>query len=592
MNRFYEKSLSILLLLLVFSGAFVNIYDYDVWFHIKAGEYMLQNLVVLSTDVFSYTALGSPWVAHEWLFEVLLYIVFAVGSFTGVALFKALILCATFALYLRHFSRSSLNLFVGTVLLTLASILARERFIERPELITYLFSAAFIVMLETIRRNRTGFIRWREERLWLFPALMVLWANFHSGAIFAIAICGAYASGEILSALKRELISGKKRGVREILCESIKIRVFFTLLVVTFIVGFINPNTYQVYTYPFLALDISAQSGLNLAEYTKPLWALDSLFFISLIISAVIIVVNIIFNSRNVVIAHVMLFIFFSTLALKYNRNIAIWAIVVVPFVAFYIEEIISFWPSVIPKSPFKGEGLGPRAGRPKRVGKLRKLAYLLAVIVSVSMAAPFFVRSIEAGRWGPGIEEGRFPEAAVQFLDAHSIDGNMYNSYEFGGYLLWRSYPERMVYIDGRSDIYTDLLMEQRKFAILGFEKLVEHYDINYLIMSYSPSTVKYVNPNPVFGRELALVWFDDVSMLYLRRTRENAELIRRFEYKYVRPTDLGLNYTDLSGPALLKAELERKIREDREGARAKILLKRLYEKFQAPRTPRKSAK
>jgi hypothetical protein len=102
---------------------------------------------------------------------------------------------------------------------------------------------------------------------------------------------------------------------------------------------------------------------------------------------------------------------------------------------------------------------------------------------------------------------------------------------------------------------------------------------------MSYSPSTAKYIDPNPVFGRELALVWFDDVSMVYLRRTSENRELIRRFEYKYARPTDLSLSYTDLSEPALLKAELERKIREDKEGRRAKILLKRLYEKFQAPR-------
>ncbi|MBE9531353.1 MAG: hypothetical protein IME98_00940, partial [Proteobacteria bacterium] len=84
MNRHFEKSISILLLLLVFSQAFVNIYDYDVWFHIKAGEYMLSNFEILSRDVFSYTALDSPWVAHEWLFEVLLYIIAAIGSLVAV----------------------------------------------------------------------------------------------------------------------------------------------------------------------------------------------------------------------------------------------------------------------------------------------------------------------------------------------------------------------------------------------------------------------------------------------------------------------------------------------------------------------------
>lgn len=581
MEKYYKKSLSILLLLLVFSQVFVNIYDYDVWFHIKAGQYMLSNFEILNTDVFSYTALGSTWVAHEWLFEVLIYIISALGTLTAVTLFKTLVICAIFALYLRHFSRNSISAPVTILVLTLVSILARERFLERPEIISYLFCAFFIVAYEKLRANRTGFISWKDDRLWLFPVLMVLWANFHSGAIFAIAICGAYASCEILSALVSGLFGANKKPLGEILFSSVKIRVFFTLLIVTFLVGFINPNTYHVYTYPFLALDISSQTGLNLAEYTKPVWARDSLFFIMFGLSVLIILVNIIFNRRAVRIAHVMLFIFFSALALKFNRNIAIWAIVVSPFVAFYIEEIISWWPSVVPKHPFKGEGFKEETADVRRSGRVRPFIHAAAIIISIAMIVPFWAEAVEGGWWGPGIKEGRFPEGAVEFLDENSIGGNMYNSYEFGGYLMWRSYPERMVYIDGRSDIYTDLLMEQKKFSILGFEKLVERYDINYLIFSYSKTTSDYINPNPVFGRELALVWFDDVSLVYLRRTPENSELIRRYEYRYVRPTDLGLRFTDLSEPARLAAELERNIKENPGGWRAEAILNNLYKRF-----------
>jgi hypothetical protein len=277
--------------------------------------------------------------------------------------------------------------------------------------------------------------------------------------------------------------------------------------------------------------------------------------------------VNIIFNRRAVAIAHVTLFIFFSLLALKYNRNIAIWAIVVVPFVAFYIEEIISWWPSFVPDA--------------RSPGKLKPILSALAIIISIAMVVPFTLEAKSGGWWGPGIKEDRFPEGAIRFLDDHSVGGNMYNSYEFGGYLLWRSFPQRKVYIDGRSDIYTDLLMEQRKLSILGFEKLVEKYNINYLIMSFSESTSRYVNPNPVFGQELALVWFDDVSMVYLKRKAENSALINRYEYKYVRPGDLNLTFTDLTSPALLAAELKRNINEDPDNWRARVLLKNLYKKF-----------
>ncbi|MBE9531987.1 MAG: hypothetical protein IME98_04190, partial [Proteobacteria bacterium] len=577
-------SISILLLLLVFSQAFVNIYDYDVWFHIKAGEYMLSNFEILSRDVFSYTALDSPWVAHEWLFEVMLYIIAAIGSLVAVTVFKAAVICAIFALYLRHFRRISISMPVTIVFLTLASLLARERFIERPEIISYLFSAAFIVMLETIRRNRTGLISWKDDRLWLFPVLMVLWANFHSGAIFAIAICGAYASGEILSSLAKGLFGANKMSLKEIIGGSVKLRVFFSIFIAIFFVGFLNPNTLHVYTYPFLALDISSQTGLNLAEYTKPLWARDSLFFISFAISLIIILINIIFNRRAIVLAHMMLYIFFSALALKFNRNIAIWAIVVVPFIAFYFEEIISWWSAVSPSHPFKGEGLKVARGEKLPVrggGVLRPLILVGSIILSIAMVAPFVVSTVQSNSWGPGIKEGRFPEAAISFLDDNSITGNMFNSYEFGGYILWRSYPERMVYIDGRSDIYTELLMEQKKLSILGFEKLIEKYDVNYLIMSYSKTTAGYVNPNPVFGSELALIWFDDVSMVYLRRTDENEELIRRYEYRYVRPADTELRFTNLNEPAQLASELERNIKESPGGWRSRALLNELYRRF-----------
>lgn len=563
MNRYYENFFFILLLGLVFSQAFINIYDYDVWFHIKAGEYMLKSRLILDVDVFSYTALGEPWVAHEWLFEIVLYLVYALGTLAAVSLFKALVISSVFAVYLVHFRRISASGPIYIVILALASILARERFIERPEIITYLFCALFITMLETLRRNRTGFFRFKEERLWLFPVLMVLWANFHSGAIFAIALTGAYALGELAGALFA--LRGKKGPLVDSLANSQRLRAFLLILAMTFIAGFFNPNTYYVYTYPFLALDISTRTGLNLAEYASPLWATDWLFFSALALAALIITLNIVINFRNTALAHVVLFVFFSLLALKYNRNIALWAIVSAPFVVYYIEELLSCWPSVMPSRKGGGRSV-PRFA-----------VTVVAVVVAVAMVLPFPLRAAREGWWGPGIKQGVFPERAMDFLDEFGIGGNMFNSYEFGGYLIWRSFPERKVYVDGRSDIYIRLLMEQRKLSILGFEKLIEVYDIDYLILSFSHSTVKYINPNPVFGGMLALVWWDDVSMVYLRRTPENSAIIEHFEYKRVRPTDLELRFTDLSDPGLLVKELKRNISGNPAGRRSRALLKRL---------------
>ncbi|MDD2421230.1 MAG: hypothetical protein PHU78_03670, partial [Heliobacteriaceae bacterium] len=48
------------------------IWNPDIFWHLKAGEWILMNGYVPRVDPFSFTMAGQPWVAHEWLFEALL----------------------------------------------------------------------------------------------------------------------------------------------------------------------------------------------------------------------------------------------------------------------------------------------------------------------------------------------------------------------------------------------------------------------------------------------------------------------------------------------------------------------------------------
>jgi hypothetical protein len=53
--------------------------------------------------------------------------------------------------------------------------------------------------------------------------------------------------------------------------------------------------------------------------------------------------------------------------------------------------------------------------------------------------------------------ESENFPKAAVDWLLENKSQGNLFNSYGWGGYLIWKTYPEYRVYIDGRADVYGD---------------------------------------------------------------------------------------------------------------------------------------
>ncbi|HXI09788.1 MAG TPA: hypothetical protein VNK06_03200, partial [Thermodesulfobacteriota bacterium] len=190
-GRYIRYFLTAATLLFVFFLSFLKIEDYDIWYHIKTGEYIVRNLSIPTTDIFSYTAFGHRWVTHEWLSEVIFYLFTAAAGVNNLVFFKAAMITAVFGSYL-FFLRNRVGIHVLAPVVAVAAVLARGRFFERPELFSYLLVAVFICLLEKIRTDERAPGRY----FWVFPALMVFWANCHGGAIFGVVVTGAYAAGE------------------------------------------------------------------------------------------------------------------------------------------------------------------------------------------------------------------------------------------------------------------------------------------------------------------------------------------------------------------------------------------------------------
>jgi hypothetical protein len=64
-------------------------------------------------------------------------------------------------------------------------------------------------------------------------------------------------------------------------------------------------------------------------------------------------------------------------------------------------------------------------------------------------------------GRQGE-TEAHHFPAAAAAFLQQHHPPGPMMNHYNWGGYFIWKLYPQYRVFMDGRADVYGDTLMNE----------------------------------------------------------------------------------------------------------------------------------
>lgn len=123
-------------------------------------------------------------------------------------------------------------------------------------------------------------------------------------------------------------------------------------------------------------------------------------------------------------------------------------------------------------------------------------------------------------------------PVSAVDFLERTGIKGNMFNSHPFGGYLLYRFYPDRKVFIDGR-----DLLHEKTMRIIndLGYPAALDIFNVEWIIAGYRDGVLKRIPQN-----EWETIFFDNVCVVLAKKGGLNKEIIKKYAYHAITPFNL----------------------------------------------------
>src|SRR5687767_11571562 len=158
--------------------------DADYWWHLTTGRLIVEQGAVPGVDPYSF-AYDGPWVAHEWLGEVLIHVLVTTAGYPvtaalfGLAAASALVLPA-YALHRAGISVRALLPFVAIGAYTLASFTT-----VRPQVLSWLLLAVLMVLLMSIRPGQT-------VRPWLVPLLFVLWANLHGLWIVGLGVVIIY----------------------------------------------------------------------------------------------------------------------------------------------------------------------------------------------------------------------------------------------------------------------------------------------------------------------------------------------------------------------------------------------------------------
>ncbi|HEY5998008.1 MAG TPA: hypothetical protein VI078_01730 [bacterium] len=466
----------------------VKLFDPDLWWHLASGRLILaRGLPTMNT--FSHTWPNYPWRITEWAFDALLALADRALGLTGVELVPAVLVAAAFLLTWDTIRRRCAGATPAAfhLLLPLAAAASWYRFTPRPHLVTYVGLA----LLLNLRERRL-----RRPALALFVVACV-WANCHSGVVFG-------AAAAMLVALATLLQGERDRARREAVAAA------------AFLAGsLVNPNGW--YPYQDAVFHLGVTSVLPLNEFRRANLHDDPFFF--LLAAMAIAAIPAHWKRRRFL--DPLLVVAFLPVAIFAMRVIPKFAMVALPGLIQALEEA----------------RLGLQA---RRRGATAAAALCLLGVVSASAVALEARSVFVINRFGWGVNWKHLPEGAARFVEDNDLAGKMYNDFAQGGYLIWRLWPRRPVFQDGRVPFYPPAFFREILDAFGDprggpWQALMDHYQVEYAIVDRMP----FGDGLDAGSRFAAIGWvpvyMDGVSYVYLRPSSLNRDVEREHGLMYL---------------------------------------------------------
>src|SRR6267142_4399462 len=172
--------------------------EWDTWWHLGTGQWIVAHGTVPATDPFSSYGQGQPWVAYSWLFGLMLHGLYQALGLTGILLYRIVLSLAVVAALHRLIARREARFGVVAGLLGAAVVaLAPLLMGERPWLFTILFSIWTLDAILSLREGTTS------KRLWLLPLVYYLWANIHIQFVHGLLLLGLACAAPLVDRLLR-----------------------------------------------------------------------------------------------------------------------------------------------------------------------------------------------------------------------------------------------------------------------------------------------------------------------------------------------------------------------------------------------------
>jgi tetratricopeptide (TPR) repeat protein len=505
-----ERRLFLLLTVVALVYAFVcglrTVEDPDLFWQLATGRWVAQHHHVFSTDVFSYTASGQPWIYPAGS-GLLLYAIYLLGGYSLLSWLGAAACVATVALLVRKGTA------VSAALAIIAVPLVTARLNPRAEMFTVILFAAFLSILW--ENYQTG-----RARLWLLPALMLVWVNCHLGFVSGLALILAFIGVDVLEMI---LVDNRRQQTMQ------RLRGAIPWFVATALCTLANPWGWKIYEAILRQNRAMAEHSMWIVEWGKvPLdwravfnglvpWRGNPfyLLLVVVVVSALLAIWQKQFGSAILLLA--------STYpGLQHVRMTCLSACVIVVVGGSILYTAVIKYSERLPNE------------RTLRFGAIVATALIVcfAVVQSIERTK---INETSRSTFGVG-PSWWFPERAAEYIQSENIPGELFNTYIEGGYLTWKLGPGRRDYIDGRAIPFgTDAFLHQSEILQSSPDSPIwlaeaDRYNIDAVMLPLNRfESVLGVLKNFCTSAQWRPVYLDETAGVFVRRKPETEDLIRR---------------------------------------------------------------
>lgn len=497
-----------LVALLAAALAIHRIEDFDVWFHLAAGRLMAATGTWPAGNTFALTAPDYPWIDLHWIFQLLLYGAWQIGGANGAITLAATLLIAT-SLVLYGLTRRFVPPLLAAFLLALALAISYPRFVPRPELLSFLYFATYLFILENLPRN--------PRAMYFLIPLQILWVNTQGLFAVGLALMGCYWLGASLAFLP------VPRGWKQ--ASGLEPAVFgrFTLVVgLAALACLVNPWGIDGALFPFQLLPRVTGNSLfsnRIGEFRPPMLAGYSPALVNIWIGLMVAAAaSFLVDVRRWHVGRLLAALAFGYLSMQSLRNMAFFGWIVAPVIAANVGPWLARRP--LP--------------RPLRVGLASATIAGFAIFLGAIVTNQFYAGMKIEREFGLGVSRVRFPSDAVAFIEKAGITGRAFNCLAMGGYLTW-SRARDQVFVDGRLETFPEEVF-RRYFATMDdpnwWPQMIGTYELDYALLYHG-----WANRLPLVNylardHGWTMVYYDEIASVFVpsdeahRAMRERALL------------------------------------------------------------------